>query len=85
MCMETLKTRTLATAPSPALADYSAGVTAFDAGEYPKAYAEFLPLARRGDASAQHWLGFLYADLLPLLSSFIRRVCSGYGPPGTGL
>ena len=24
-------------------------------------------------------------DLLPLLSSFIRRVCSGYGPPGTGL
>ena len=45
---------------APARADFAAGVAAYDAGNYARAYAEFLPLARGGDAAAQYGLGNMY-------------------------
>ena len=42
----------LALMAAPARADFAAGVAAYDAGNYNRAYAEFLPLARWGDAAA---------------------------------
>ncbi len=50
----------LALMAAPARADFAAGVAAYDAGNYVKAYAEFLPLARGGDAAAQYSLGNMY-------------------------
>ena len=50
----------LALVAAPARADFAAGVAAYDAGNYAKAYAEFLPLARGGDAAAQYSLGNMY-------------------------
>ena len=45
---------------APARADIAAGLAAYGAGNYAKAYAEFLPLAREGDAAAQYSLGNMY-------------------------
>ena len=50
----------LALMAAPARADFAAGVAAYDAGNYAKAYAEFLPLARGGDSAAQYSLGNMY-------------------------
>jgi len=44
----------------PALADLAAGVQAYINGDYSTALKEFLPLAKQGDATAQHNLGVMY-------------------------
>lgn len=44
------------------LADFQAGVDAYDRGDYDTAYGEWLPLAEQGNAGAQYNLGALYAD-----------------------
>lgn len=54
-------------------------IAAYDAGDYEKAYALFLPLAEAGDAEAQYWVGELFvfghgvqesqADALPWLEA----------------
>ena len=40
--------------------DFGAGLSAFNAGDYATAFANWWPLAQRGDAKAQASLGFLY-------------------------
>ncbi len=45
-----------------AAADGAAGYAAFERGDYATAYAEFLPLAESGQASAQAALGQMYLD-----------------------
>lgn len=48
------------TLTAPALADYQAGVDAYETGDFRKAMAEWLPLAEGGDAVAQNSVGALY-------------------------
>ena len=62
-----LFTRTLAVAvflsvlqSSPAAADYAAGLKAYDGGDFTEALAVWLPLAKEGDAKAQHGVALLY-------------------------
>ena len=43
-------------------ADFDAGVTAYDRGEYAVALREFRPLAEQGDARAQFALGYMYDE-----------------------
>lgn len=45
-----------------ALADFQAGVDAYNRGDYAGAYDEWLPLAEQGHAGAQYNLGALYGD-----------------------
>jgi hypothetical protein len=40
--------------------DFNAGLSAFNAGDYATAFANWWPLAQRGDAKSQASLGFLY-------------------------
>ena len=47
-------------ASSAALADYAAGLTAFDRKDYAQAFSEWIESAKAGDAHAQHGLGMLY-------------------------
>ncbi len=47
--------------PSPALARMEAD-TAYDKGDFAKAYALYKPLAEAGDADAQNMLGYLYSE-----------------------
>ncbi|SLN36113.1 SEL1-like repeat protein [Oceanibacterium hippocampi] len=47
-------------ATGPARADFADGVAAYDAGDYRKAYEEWLPLARDGDPAAQRNIGHLF-------------------------
>ena len=42
--------------------DFQAGVTAAKSGDYAVALREWTPLAEQGDATAQHFLGHLYAN-----------------------
>ncbi len=49
----------LACAATPVRADFRAGWTAYEAGEYEKAALTWLPLAEWGDAQAQHALAIL--------------------------
>jgi hypothetical protein len=42
------------------LADYSAGLAAYESGDFQTAHREWLPLAAAGDAQAQYRLGILY-------------------------
>jgi TPR repeat protein len=46
---------------APALADYAAGLGAYERGDYATALREFRPLAERGNPGAQFNLGQLYA------------------------
>jgi TPR repeat protein len=46
---------------TPALADFQAGCSAFDRGDYAVAREQWAPLAEQGDAKAQFRLGCLYA------------------------
>ena len=51
----------LAVAPAGAHAeDFNSGLDAFNAGNYADAFANWWPLAQRGDAKSQASLGFLY-------------------------
>lgn len=43
-----------------AMAGYSAGLAAYQVHDYATALAEFVPLAKRGDARAQRYLGIMY-------------------------
>ncbi len=45
---------------SPVLADFQAGVDAYNGGDYDTALKEFRPLAERGKAVAQWSLGIMY-------------------------
>jgi hypothetical protein len=45
---------------SPALADFSTGLTAYQKGDYTSAAKEWRPLAEQGDPIAQFNLGLLY-------------------------
>jgi len=46
----------------PALADFQAGLDAYQKGDYVTAAKEWRPLAETGDAIAQYNLGLLYLD-----------------------
>jgi uncharacterized protein len=46
----------------PALADFAAGLTAYQKGDYTTAAKEWRPLAEEGDAATQFNLGLLYLD-----------------------
>lgn len=46
----------------PALADFQAGLDAYNKGDYTGAAKEWRPLAESGDATAQFNLGLLYLD-----------------------
>ena len=48
--------------PVPAMADFQAGKEAYAHGDYAMAMQEWLPLAERGDATAQYNLGLLYGN-----------------------
>jgi len=51
----------MAAAPRPVLAaNFEAGLEAFNVGDYATAFANWWPLALRGDARSQASLGFLY-------------------------
>jgi uncharacterized protein len=52
----------LAAAVLPALADFHAGVDAFNKGDYTAAAKEWRPLAEEGEPEAQFNLGLLYLD-----------------------
>ncbi len=53
----------LVLAATPAVAaDFDAGVEAYHRGDYASALREFRPLAVQGDAAAQSYLGFMYAN-----------------------
>lgn len=43
-------------------ADFDAGFSAYERGDFKTAYKEWLPAAQKGDPYAQHMLGFLYAN-----------------------
>ena len=58
----TLLTFTALTAAVPALADFQAGLDAFQKGDYVGAAKEWRPLAEEGDPIAQFNLGLLYLD-----------------------
>ena len=48
---------------SPAIAgNFDKGMTAYGAGDYATALAEWRPLAEQGDAAAQHNLGVMYDE-----------------------
>lgn len=46
--------------PAPALADFAAGLRAYDSGDWATALKEWLPLATAGDPYAQRNIGHLY-------------------------
>lgn len=47
-------------AGAPAYADFADGTIAYESGDYERAYNEWLPLARAGNAAAQRNIGQLY-------------------------
>ncbi len=47
-------------AGAPAYADFADGTLAYESGDYERAYNEWLPLARAGNAAAQRNIGQLY-------------------------
>ena len=58
----------LALMAAPTHADF-AGLAAYKAGDYAKAYAEWLPVARQGDANAQFNLGMRCTEPWPAAAS----------------
>lgn len=46
--------------PAPALADFAAGMTAYEAGDYARALREWLPLAEGDDVAAMRNVGQMY-------------------------
>ena len=45
---------------TPAFADFAKGQKAFDNSDYAAALKEWKPLAEKGNAPAQFWVGFIY-------------------------
>ncbi len=63
----------LSLALNPAFgADFAEGLRAYDAGDYAAAYAEWLALAKEGDAEAQIALAGLYFQGLGAAQSFAK-------------
>lgn len=57
-----LSMATATTLAMPAVAQsLDAGVAAFQTGDYKTAYEHFRPLAEKGEAAAQFWLGSMYS------------------------
>jgi TPR repeat protein len=51
----------LATASAPAMAqDFRSGLSAYDSGDYPRAFHDWFGLAEAGDPKAQAGIGFLF-------------------------
>ena len=48
--------------PLALLADFQAGLIAYEQGDYATALKEWQPLAEQGDATAQYNLGLMYAQ-----------------------
>ncbi|MEQ1726288.1 MAG: SPOR domain-containing protein [Sphingopyxis sp.] len=77
-----LSTAALAITSTTALADVRAGVTAWEAGDYTRAIAEWRPLAVAGDADAQFNLGQAYklgrgvAQDLPQAAEWFRQAAA---------
>ena len=46
--------------PAAALADFAAGMSAYQLGDFEAAVAEWRPLAEQGDANSQEMIGFMY-------------------------
>ena len=46
--------------PTPAVADYDAGMAAYERGDFTTAMTEWRPLAEAGDPEAQYRVGGLY-------------------------
>src|SRR5215470_4742780 len=59
-------------AATPALADYNAGITAYQNRDYATAQRELQPLADRGDPRAQRLVGLMYRDGLGVRKDLIR-------------
>jgi len=57
---------------SPALADFKEGMSAYEQGNYVKAFREFKALAEEGNADAQLMLGYLYAEGEGVLQDFVQ-------------
>jgi hypothetical protein len=55
-------TLALAVAAQPCWADLDGGVDAFNGGDYARAIHELQPLAEKGNATAQRYLGAMYVD-----------------------
>lgn len=77
-----LSTAALAITSTTAIADVRAGVTAWEAGDYTRAIAEWRPLAVAGDADAQFNLGQAYklgrgvAQDLPQAAEWFRQAAA---------
>ena len=74
-------------AVSPVLADFEAGLRAYQDKNYKLSLENWLPAARGGDSHAQHMLGFLYAhgrgvkkDLNKTLNWWQRAARQGHLP-----
>src|SRR5215470_17773571 len=59
-------------AATPALADYNAGITAYQNRDYATAQRELQPLADRGDPRTQRLVGLMYRDGLGVRKDLIR-------------
>src|SRR5215813_14855710 len=57
---------------TPALADYNAGITAYQNRDYATAQRELQPLADRGDPRAQRLVGLMYRDGLGVRKDLVR-------------
>ena len=61
-------------APFTWSADFAKGVAAYQAGDYRTALAQWMPLARVGDARAQNFLGFMYDNGEGVLEDDVEAV-----------
>jgi uncharacterized protein len=64
----------LGAAAVPALADFAAGLAAYDHHDYATAFKEWKPVAEAGDPEAQFNLGLLYYDGLGIPQSYSDAV-----------
>jgi len=60
--------------PVNLLADFQAGMDAYQRGDYATAYREFLPLAEQGDAEAQNNLGAMYVNGKGVLQDYAEAL-----------
>src|SRR5712692_3505252 len=71
----------------PAVADFNAGLKAYESGDYATALKEWQPLAGKGDANAQYNIGLLYAKGQGLKQDYAEaakwyRKAADQGVPG---
>src|SRR3989442_704490 len=62
---------------TPAIADFDAGMAAYQRGDYVTAFREFKPLAEKGAAQAQNILGVMYDESLGKLEAEARATRRG--------